>query len=99
MLFQIGLIGVGVACALIGGWTIVTGRTPGWVWLARMPADRYVRLWGTAALLLGVGAVIVVLSWSSSSPLAAGRPVGFGLQVLAVGIWFYIRSRAGFSEY
>ena len=97
-LFEIALVGVGAAAVLIGSWTIATGHSPGWVWLARNPTDRYSRLWGIAALLLGLGAVIVVISWSSPYRLPAGPAVGFGLQVIAVGIWLYIRSKAGFIE-
>ena len=97
-LFEIALAGVALAAALIGGWSIVTGRTPGWVRLTRMPVGRYVRWWGTAALLLGVGAFIVVIAWSSPYMPGAGALVGFALQALAVGIWLYIRSKAGFIE-
>src|SRR5438094_668624 len=81
-LFEIALVGVGAAAVLIGSWTIATGHSPGWVWLARNPTDRYSRLWGIAALLLGLGAVIVVISWSSPYRLPAGPAVGFGLHLV-----------------
>jgi hypothetical protein len=98
VLLQIGIIGVGVVIVLIGGWTIATGRLPSWVWLARMPADRFVRLYATAAVLFGSGAVIEMISWSAGPRLSGGVAIGFVLQLIALGIWFYIRSRAGFDE-
>jgi hypothetical protein len=98
VLLQIGIIGVGAVSALIGGWTIATGRLPSWVRLARVPADRFVRLYATAAVLFGSGAVIEMVSWSAGPRLAGGAAIGFVLQLLAVGIWLYIRSRAGFEE-
>jgi hypothetical protein len=91
------LLGVGLASMLAGGWAIVTARTPGWVRLARVPAVHYTRIWGVAALLLGVGAILVVTSFSSDSLQPAGL-FGLGLQGLAAVIWFYIRSRRGFID-
>jgi hypothetical protein len=98
VVLEVALIGVGAYCALVGGWTVTTGRLPGWMWLARMPVDRYVRLYGIAAVLLGIGVMIVMFSWSTGSPLIGGPAVGFALQVLAVGIWLYIGSKKGFIE-
>ena len=94
VLFEIAVFGVGVVCVLVGGWSIFANRVPHWLWLALVPADAYVRWWGAAALLLGAGSIIVVLASSPSSPMADFVNVGFGLQVLALGIWFYVRSRS-----
>ena len=97
VLLEVVLTGVGAYCAFVGGWTISTGRLPSWVWLARMPVERYARLYGIAAVLLGVGVIIVMISWSTRSTVVGGPAIGFALQVLAVAIWLFIGSRKGFT--